>query len=164
MILVVLGTHELPFTRLLEAVEEAIEAGLIQEDVIVQVGHTPFNSKHMKLIDFTSYDEMDRLYDEARVIITHGGTGSITSGLKKGKTLIAAPRLIKYGEHNDDHQLEIVNQFSRTGHLIPWTDEDNFEEVLQRAAHFTPQPFYSGKNNILSLIESFIDENVKGKN
>ena len=48
---------------------------------------------HLNLKPFVSYDEMDKLLDQAKYIITHAGTGSILSGLKKGKKVIAAPRL-----------------------------------------------------------------------
>ncbi len=160
MILVVLGTHELPFTRLLKAVEQQIEKGNIREEVIVQTGHTPYNSSKMKLVKFTSYEDMDQLYNQASYIVTHGGTGSITSGLKKSKKMIAAPRLVKYGEHNDDHQLEIVSQFEATGHLIAWHDGQDFGAAIEKIHSFQPAPFQSGRKDILSLIESFIEENV----
>ncbi|MFC3886508.1 PssE/Cps14G family polysaccharide biosynthesis glycosyltransferase [Bacillus songklensis] len=160
MILVVVGTHELPFTRLLKAVEQQIAKGNIREEVIVQSGHTPYKSSNMKLVKFTSYEEMDQLYNQASYIITHGGTGSITSGLKKGKRMIAAPRLVKYGEHNDDHQLEIVNQFEVTGHLIAWHDGQDLGAVIEKIHSFQPAPFQSGRNDIISIIENFIEENV----
>ncbi|WP_078414347.1 PssE/Cps14G family polysaccharide biosynthesis glycosyltransferase [Priestia abyssalis] len=160
MILVVLGTHELPFTRLLKAVEQQIEKGNIREEVIVQTGHTSYKSSKMKLVKFTSYEEMDQLYNQASYIVTHGGTGSITSGLKKNKKMIAAPRLVKYGEHNDDHQLEIVNQFEATGHLIAWHDEQDLGAAIEKIYSFQPASFQSGRKDILSLIENFIEENV----
>lgn len=36
MILVVLGTNDKPFTRLLKAVEDAVKSGDIQDEVMVQ--------------------------------------------------------------------------------------------------------------------------------
>ncbi|RAK19906.1 UDP-N-acetylglucosamine transferase subunit ALG13 [Anoxybacillus vitaminiphilus] len=160
MIFVVLGTHELPFTRLLREVEKQILNGNIQDEVIVQLGHTPYKSPYMKTIKFTSYENMERLYRDADLIITHGGTGSITTGVKMGKKMIAAPRLIKYGEHNDDHQLEIVHQFEKTGHILAWYDGDDLGEILKLAKDFKPVPFVSGKQEIISIIRNFINEHV----
>ncbi|MBA2874605.1 PssE/Cps14G family polysaccharide biosynthesis glycosyltransferase [Thermaerobacillus caldiproteolyticus] len=160
MILVVLGTHELPFTRLLKEVERQIINGNIQDEVIVQQGHTRYQSPYMKMITFTSYEEMERLYREAAFIITHGGTGSITTGVKMGKKMIAAPRLTKYGEHNDDHQLEIVQQFEKTGHILAWYDGEDFGNILKKIDHFEPVPFVSGKNKIISILRTFINEHV----
>jgi UDP-N-acetylglucosamine transferase subunit ALG13 len=160
LIFVVLGTHELPFTRLLREVEKQIISGNIKEEVIVQQGHTPYESPHMNMMTFTSYEEMERLYREASMIITHGGTGSITTGAKMGKKMIAAPRLMKYGEHNDDHQLEIVQQFEKTGHILAWYENEDFSEVLKKAKQFEPVPFVSGNDEIISIIRSFIDKHA----
>ena len=47
MILVMLGTQNNSFHRLLEEVEKNIENGIIQEDVIVQAGYTKYKSKYL---------------------------------------------------------------------------------------------------------------------
>ncbi|HEX6923049.1 MAG TPA: PssE/Cps14G family polysaccharide biosynthesis glycosyltransferase [Bacillales bacterium] len=161
MILVVLGTHELPFTRMLEEVERCKKNGAITDDIIVQLGHTPYQSDVMTLEKFVSYEEMDRLYDEARLILTHGGTGSIISGLKKDKKIIAAARLKKYGEHNDDHQLELIDQFVKANYILEWRENEPLEEVLRETRHFTPSPFQSGKENMIRLLRGFIEETQK---
>jgi len=62
------------------------------------------------------------LYDRASLIITHAGTGSLIKGVKKGKKVIAIPRLVKLGEHIDDHQLEILNEFVQMEYVIPWNE------------------------------------------
>lgn len=157
MILVVLGTHELPFLRLLNEVEALKRSGDIQSDVFVQKGHTPFESQYMTVKDFVSYDEMDRLYDEAELIITHGGTGSIVTGLKKGKKVIAVARLEKYGEHNDDHQREIIQEFVNAHYLLEWDDNTPLIDVIHQAESFTPLPFVAGRDQILELLRNFID-------
>jgi UDP-N-acetylglucosamine transferase subunit ALG13 len=158
LILVVLGTHELPFYRLLKGIDKQILAGNIEEEVLVQAGHTRYQSNNMKLFDFTTYEYMAALYKKASVIITHGGTGSITLGLKMGKKVIAVPRLVKYGEHNDNHQLEIVKQFKESGHLLCWNEPMDLAEVLRHIEVFNPASFKSGNRKILSLIKQFIDE------
>lgn len=158
MILVVLGTFELPFDRLLKEIDKQIVAGNIKEEVLVQAGHTKYHSKNMQFFDFTTYEQMGKLYRDASFIITHGGTGSITMGMKLGKKVIAVPRLVKYGEHNDNHQLEIVKQFHQTGHILYWNEPMDLAEVLSKIETFKPTQFVSGNKNILSLIKGFIDE------
>ena len=49
--------------------------------------------------------------EKANIVITHGGTGAIIGAVKKGKKVIAVPRLAKYGEHVDDHQLQLIKKF-----------------------------------------------------
>ena len=107
LILVTLGTQLQPFTRLLDAIEKLN----LDEEIIVQAGCTKYTSDKMKILDFVSYEEMAKLVKKARVIITHGGTGSIVEPLKKGKIIIGCARLKKYGEHVDDHQTELIEIF-----------------------------------------------------
>ena len=47
MILVLLGTQNNSFYRLLEEIEENIKDGTIKEEVIVQAGYTKFQSHNL---------------------------------------------------------------------------------------------------------------------
>ncbi|MFB4165195.1 PssE/Cps14G family polysaccharide biosynthesis glycosyltransferase [Alteribacillus sp. JSM 102045] len=158
MIFVVLGTHELPFTRLLDEIEQLVKEEEITEEVLVQSGHTKYESDRLKLVPFMSFEEMDQTFDEARIVIAHGGTGSIITGVKKGKPVIAVPRLAEHGEHNDDHQLEIVEQFDSAGHIIGTEGPSELKEALKQAETFEAVLFKSGKEKILRMLEDFIDK------
>ena len=103
MIFVTLGTQDKGFPRLLEAIEEAIENKYIKEKVIVQAGYTEFESKNMEIYKLLPMDKFDDYMKKCDLLITHAGVGSIMSGLKFNKKIIAAPRLEKYGEHTNDH-------------------------------------------------------------
>ena len=127
MILVTLGTQDKPFSRLLKVIEKAIKKGVIQEKVIVQAGYTPYKSDVMEVFDLIPVDEFEKLMKDADLVISHGGVGSILSALKKGKKVIAAPRLSKYNEHTNDHQLELVTAFAKEGYLLPLKDFSKFE-------------------------------------
>lgn len=87
MILVMLGTQNNSFHRLLEEIDKLIEKEVIKEDVIVQAGYTKYESKNMKVFDLIPREELEKYQSEARIIITHGGVGSIISSLKLGKRL-----------------------------------------------------------------------------
>ena len=65
MIFVVLGTQERPFTRLLDAIENAIVEGDIKQDVIVQAGFTPYESSNMDIRSMIPIDEFNKLISEA---------------------------------------------------------------------------------------------------
>ena len=56
--------------------------------------------------------------NDCNILITHGGVGSIISGLKKDKKVIAVPRLEKYKEHVNDHQLQIIENFNNKKYII----------------------------------------------
>ena len=65
---------------------------------------------------------MDKYIDEADLVITHGGVGTIFSALKKNKKVIAIPRLEKYGEHINDHQIEICEELEKEGYILYYKD------------------------------------------
>ncbi len=118
MILVLLGTQNNSFHRLLEEIQKMIDEKIINERVVVQAGYTQFKSKDMEIFDLIPLDRIEKLQEEANLIITHGGVGSIISSNNKGKKVIAIPRLHEYGEHVNDHQKEIVKSFSDKGCII----------------------------------------------
>lgn len=158
MILVTLGTQDKPFTRLLDKISEQIDNGYINEEIIVQAGCTKYSSEKMKIFDLVPMDELDRLTKEADLIITHGGVGSIIGALKYEKKIIVCPRLKKYGEHTNDHQLEITDNFSESGYICAFNENDDFGEVYKKAKDFVPKKFESNAHNMISLVDKFITE------
>lgn len=159
MILVTLGTQDKPFVRLLEAVQKQIDNGNINDEVVVQAGCTKFESNKMKIFDLISKDEFEKLINECDLLITHGGVSSILNGLKSDKTVIAASRLKKYGEHTNDHQLQIINNFGDNGYILKLDDFDKLDELLEKSKNFKPNKYKSNTKNIIKIIEEFIDKN-----
>lgn len=159
MILVLLGTQNNSFHRLLEEVEKNIENGTIKEEVIAQKGYTKFESNKIKLFDEVPLEEMKKLINKANIIITHGGVGSIITAITKGKKVIAVPRLKKYKEHVNDHQTEIVEAFNREGYIIGIQDVSELEDALRRIKEFTPKKYEKNTGNIIKIIEDFIEKN-----
>ena len=159
MILVTLGTQNNSFHRLLEEVQKNIDNGNIKEEVIVQNGYTKFDSKQMKLIKEIPQDEFNKLIDQANLVITHGGVGSIITAITKGKKVIAIPRLKKYNEHVNDHQIEIIDSFNEKGYIIGIHSVEELGKALEEAENFKPQKYVKNTGNILKLVEDFIDNN-----
>ena len=154
MILVTLGTQKQQFTRLLEYIEKSN----IKDEIIVQAGFTKFESKKMKIFDFIDYDEMNKYIDEADLIITHAGTGSIVSALKKNKKVIACARLSKYQEHVDNHQEEILDVFYEEGYILKMDEELKLDNVYNEIKSFNPRKFISNTDNFIKLLEREIDK------
>ena len=158
MILVLLGTQKNSFHRLLEEVQKNIDNGIIQEEVIAQKGYTKFESKDMTLYDKIPTDEIKRLIDKADVVITHGGVGSIITSITKGKKVIAVPRLKKYKEHVNDHQLDIVHSFNEMGYIIGIDEVSELGKALKKVKNFQPKKNVQNTGNILKIVEDFIDK------
>lgn len=157
MILITLGTQDKPFNRLLNAVQKQIDEGNIVDKVIVQAGYTKFTSDDMTIYDIIPYDTFDELIKKCDILITHGGVASILNGIKNGKKVIAAARLKKYGEHTNDHQLQIINDFEKKGYLLELHDFDRLDLVLNKARSFKPKKYISNTNNFIKKIEDYID-------
>ncbi|HHT37826.1 MAG TPA: exopolysaccharide biosynthesis protein [Mollicutes bacterium] len=157
MILVILGTQDKPFTRLLKAIQKQIDKGNIKQKVVVQAGCTKFESKDMEIFDLIPTDEFNKLVKEADLIITHGGVGSILEGVKNNKKILAAPRLKKYGEHVNDHQLQIIDEFVDMGYILPLKDFNKLDKMMKKAQKFKPKEFISNTSNVVALLESYID-------
>ena len=155
MILVTLGTQDKQFTRLLESVESAINKGLINEPVIVQAGYTKYTSKTMQIFDFVSPLQMDKYIQESSYIIMHGGVGSIFNALNYKKKIIAVARLKEYGEHENNHQLQVINEFSKLGLLIDGTKDLN--AAIKKIPSFEPKEYTSNNAHFVDLISSYID-------
>ena len=159
MILVTLGTQDKSFKRLLDAVQKQIDLGNIKDEVIVQAGSTKYESKDMKIFDLIDREEFTNLMKKCNLVITHGGVGSILNGLKNNKVVIAAPRLAKYNEHINDHQLQIIERFEEAGYILALHDFDKLDEVLKKAKKFKPEKYQSNTENMVKIIEDFIDNN-----
>lgn len=156
MIFVTLGTQDKKFPRLLNEVENLINKGIINDEVIAQIGSTKYESKKIKLIDYLSRKELLDYIKESKYIITHGGVGTIIDSLDLNKKVIAMPRLKKFKEHVNDHQLEIVNEFSKLGYII---DGSNLEDAINKINDFEPKKYKSNNDNFVKLIENYIDNN-----
>ena len=158
MILVILGTQDKEFPRLLEAVDKEIKRGNIKEKVVVQAGQTKYESDNMEIFDLISAPDFDKLMDKADIVITHGGVGSILSAVKKGKKIIAAARLSKYKEHHNDHQKQIIKEFADQGYLLELKDFNKLDKMLEKIKKFKPKKFVSNTDNMVNLIENYIEE------
>lgn len=161
MILVTLGTQDKSFERLLKAIDKQVEKGNIKDKIVVQAGHTKYKSKNMEIYDLVPMDKFDKLISECDLLITHGGVGSIITGLKNGKKVIAAARLQKYGEHGNDHQLQIIENFSNDGYILDLSDFDKLDEVLEKSKKFKPKKYKSNTKKFIEVLEKEIKKYEK---
>ena len=83
MIFVTVGTHEQPFNRLIQKVDELKKDGTIQDDVIIQTGFSTYEPKYCQWSKLIPYQQMVKNVADARIVITHGGSGDIIGSTKK---------------------------------------------------------------------------------
>ena len=101
-------------------------------------------------------EEFERYQDIADVVISHGGTGALIGASKKRKNIIAVPRLAKFGEHVDDHQLQIVKVLESEGYIRAVYDINKLLITLKKALDNPISKSYNRKSDVLNIINEYI--------
>ena len=133
-----------------------IDIGVINEKVVVQAGYTKYESDKMEIFDLIPFEKFDDLISGCDLLITHGGVGSIITGLKSKKKVIAVPRLAEHGEHVNNHQKEIIRNFRNAGYIIGTSGVEDLETAIAQAKTFEPKSYTSNTNNMIALIREKI--------
>lgn len=149
MIFVTVGTHEQPFNRLIEYMDNLKRDGIITEEVIMQTGFSTYEPKYCKWNKLLPYKEMEQNVRDAHIVITHGGPASFIMPLQIGKTPIVVPRQHQFNEHVNDHQVEFAKAVSkRMGTIIPVLDiEELGEKIINYDAIVASMPSGLNSNN-----------------
>lgn len=162
MIFVTVGNPHNQSMRTLLAVEELAARGAFgEEPIIVQSGNNPeFKPQYCRSIPFMDMETFGRHIREARVVICHAGAGSLSHVIRTGKTPVVVPRRLKYGEHIDDHQMELLEAFAARGLLIPAVEVSDLPRAIEEAAA-RPQLKVSlgdeGRRLVSEAIDSFLE-------
>ena len=106
MFFVTVGTAPQPFQRLMEVLmglpaeiqQEIVFQGAAKNDSILSFSH--------KML--MSTDEYNQMINDAELVVCHAGIGTVRECYDRGRKTIVIPRLAKYGEHFNNHQLELV--------------------------------------------------------
>lgn len=132
MIFVTVGTHEQPFDRLIECVDQLKCKGIIEDEVIIQTGFSSYVPKFCKWNKMLPYDQMKKNIADAKIIITHGGPASFIVPLQMGKTPIVVPRQAGLGEHVNNHQVDFVQAVvERMGAIIPVFNIEDLSNIIK---------------------------------
>lgn len=155
LIFVTLGTHPLPFDRLLRRIDQLCEDDLITERVFAQIGNSTYRPKNYSYERFVPADAFRRLLNESSVVITHGGAGTIMQCVRMRKLTIAVPREAVFREHVDDHQKEVVYELATHGYIIAAT-VDSMHEAIATARQFVPRVYSPAPRRASDLIREFL--------
>ena len=156
MIFITLGSQKFQFDRLLKAVDALIQDGKIKESVFAQIGYSDYRPTNYRYKRFLDRDEFAMMEEKADIVITHGGTGAIIGAVKKGKKVIAVPRLAKYGEHVDDHQLQLLKEFEKMNIIIACYDTEKMGMAYEKIKNVRLQPYKSNQQMIINSIDKYL--------
>ena len=158
MIFLTVGT-QFPFDRLVKAVDEAIDQDLIEEEVWAQIGQSSYQPRNFKrVVDFLDKNIFDQWMRKASKVISHAGIGSITPALDEGKPLLVMPRLRKYGEVVNNHQVDIIHKFEKLGYLLAAYDVKDLPEKIEALESFQPQKRNIQPEKVAERISNFLTQ------
>lgn len=127
MIFVTVGTNEAPFDRLLHAVAQ-VPGG---EEMVVQHGFSRIRPARATCFQLLPFETLVEYVRRSRVVVTHAGVGSVMVALANGKRPIVLPRLKRYGEAVDDHQVPFARRMAEQGLVTVLEDATRLAHVLE---------------------------------
>lgn len=137
MIFVTLGTHEQPFDRAVDVVGELETTG---EEMLIQHGSTPARQDmhNAEWVKYLEWDALTASMRHAEVVVTHAGVGSAVTAIRAGKKPIMVPRLARFGEHVDDHQLELAQRLAERELALVCGPGEHLGGIVGAARHSRP--------------------------
>lgn len=123
MIFLTVGSAD-PFDRMVRAVDEwAASRG--RKDVFAQIGKGRYQPRYIQAVPFLSPAEFRERVRAARLLVAHAGMGSIITALEAGRPMIIMPKLARFGEHRNDHQVATAKRLGqREGIIVAWDEND----------------------------------------
>ena len=158
MIFVALGTQKFQFNRLLQMIDQLLDEGKIKETVFAQIGNSDYRPKNYKYASFLDKNEFEDRIRNSNLLITHSGVATIITGIKNNKKVIVVPRLAKYGEHVDDHQLQLIKQFDDLNLICTCENTTELAKALDIVRQKKYAQYKSNTSNIIENIEQYIKE------
>lgn len=160
MTFVTVGNVMQGFRRLLEVVEDLAKKDLPGlKPVFIQTGHNvDFRPSHCQSTPFLSMEEFQQRIAQADLIITHGGAGTLLNVLRLGKVPVVMPRRHKYGEHVNDHQVQLVEALSSDGWVMPAYEPEDLEVAIVKARECSKRTGPRPQSRMAVLVAQAIDE------
>lgn len=128
-------------------------AGRYQLSTLVPLGQTQHALQNgLQVTVFEFAPSLATYMQQADLIISHAGSGSIFEGLRLGKPLIAVPNAILM----DNHQAELADHLAKLGHTLAATP-DTLVDVLCYLETDGLKPYQSGDaQGIVRQIEALV--------
>lgn len=160
MIFVCVGSREYQFDRLIKKMDVLVANDEIEDTVFAQIGKSNYTPKNFEYKRFLDYNEFKEYQANADIIISHAGTGALIGALKLKKQVIAVPRLAKYGEHIDDHQMQVAGVLEEEGYLKMVLDMERMSGEIYNLRKKPITKTYNRPSNVLEIIDNYIEKNL----
>jgi hypothetical protein len=161
MILTTVGT-QLPFDRLIKAMDSFAEKHT-EEEYFAQIGVGSFVPSHMTIFREMTPLGFRQACENARIIVSHAGTGNILLALELQKPIIVMPRRAALGEHRNDHQLATVHWMKDKSGIVVAESEAALHAALASSASLVQKHIVTDRasDQLLTTIRDFINVDTK---
>lgn len=156
MIFLTVGT-QFPFDRLVKSVDQAFDGRLINEEIFAQIGETSYKPLNFESVVSLEKNVFDKRLREASSVISHAGMGTITMALKNHKPLLVMPRLKRYREHVNDHQVATAKKFEELGHILAVYDAKGLPDGIRKLKNFVPTERKAKPDAVADRIRRFLN-------
>lgn len=160
MIYVSVGTQKFQFDRLIKAMDVLVYDNVIKETVFIQSGNSTYKPKFCQYAPFLEKEDFEKKLSMCDLLVTHGGVATIISGLKKNKPVIVMPRLVEFGEHVDNHQMQIIDAFAEKNLVLKCNNTDELADLIYKAREHKFNKYISHHDRVITTVRNFI-ENMK---
>lgn len=127
-IFLTVGTQA-PFDRLVKLIDDWVK-GKKNVDVFGQIGKYKYQPKNFSFVETLNEIDFNNYFKDADLIISHAGMGTIIKSCEIGKPIIVLPRLMRYKEHRNDHQVNTVEGLSKAGYIYHCYDDTDLLTLL----------------------------------
>ena len=153
MVFVSIGTQRQQFSRLFEIIKKSNL--LKNEHIIAQLGYTKCDNTKIESFKFIEEDKLKEYIQKADFVISHGGVGTIFTCLNLKKKVLVIPRLKKFKEHKNDHQLEICRELEKQGYIVYLKENEDIDEKIKLLKNTEFKEYIQDKS-YLSVLEKEI--------
>jgi UDP-N-acetylglucosamine transferase subunit ALG13 len=157
MIFLTVGT-QFPFDRLVEAIDKAAGDNGFDDEIFAQIGNSSYRPRNFKAEQELEKSVFDEHLTRADGVISHAGMGTITLALEHKKPLLVMPRLRKYREAVNDHQLAIAKEFEKLRHLLVAYDASDIPMKIEELRSFVPRERRPQSQRVAARISTFLSE------
>src|SRR6476661_4628821 len=105
-------------------------APTFDESMFAQVGEAHYTPRHMQWSRSLDPSGYNKLFADARVIVSHAGIGTVLRAGRERKPLVVVARQAQFGEHRDDHQVATCNHLRHIPGIYIANDAEQIRDLL----------------------------------
>lgn len=157
MIFLTVGT-QFPFDRLVKSVDDAVSQNGFKEEIFAQIGKSSYRPHNFEAVSSLEKQLFDKRICEASCIISHAGIGTITIALDSNTPILVMPRLRKYGEVVNDHQIAIARRFEQLSYILVAYEAEELPEKIEQLRTFVPHKRGAQPQAVAERIARFLND------